>query len=179
VKIRWVNPKIDSEKSEKYKLKNTQPKADFKEIVDNLKHLPGALLPVLHAIQQQYGYIPDDSIAVIAQALNLSRAEVQGVISFYHDFKTAPTGDHTVHICRAEACQAMGARDLEKHAKNSLGVDYGETTEDGKITLEAAYCLGNCACSPSVRIDNRVYARVNGDRFDQLVTTLNGGSASD
>ena len=160
-------------------MNNTQHKADFKVIVDSLKHLPGALLLVLHAIQQQSGYIPHDSIAVIAQALNLSRAEVQGVISFYHDFKTAPTGNHIVHICRAEACQAMGARDLEKHAKSTLGVDYGETTADGKITLEAAYCLGNCACSPSVRIDDRIYARVNSDRFDELVSSIDGEMACD
>ncbi len=157
-------------------MENTKQSTQVKEIVDSLKHLPGALLPVLHAIQQQYGYIPDDSVAVIAPALNLSRAEVQGVISFYYDFKTAPTGDHIVHICRAEACQAMGSRDLEAHAKNTLEVDYGETTADGKITLEATYCLGNCACSPSVRIDDRIYARVSGDRFDQLIANLGGGT---
>ena len=155
--------------------KSTLQSTELEAIVDRLKDLPGALLPILQAIQEQNGYIPDPSVAVIARALNLSRAEVQGVISFYHDFKTSPTGTHTVQICRAEACQAMGSRDLEAHAKSTLGVDYGQTTADGKITLEATYCLGNCACSPSVRIDNSIYARVNDERFDQLINGLRKG----
>lgn len=155
--------------------KSTLQSTELEAIVDRLKDLPGALLPILHAVQERIGYIPDSSVAVIARALNLSRAEVQGVISFYHDFKTSPTGTHTVQICRAEACQAMGSRDLEVHAKSRLGIDYGETTADGDITLEATYCLGNCACSPSVRIDNSIYARVNDERFDQLINGLREG----
>lgn len=155
--------------------KSTLQSTELEAIVDRLKDLPGALLPILHAVQERIGYIPDSSVAVIARALNLSRAEVQGVISFYHDFKTSPTGTHTVQICRAEACQAMGSRDLEVHAKSRLGIDYGETTADGEITLEATYCLGNCACSPSVRIDNSIYARVNDERFDQLINGLREG----
>ena len=97
---------------------------------------------------------------LLPKASTLSRAEVHGVISFYHDFKTIPVGRHTVQICRAEACQSMGSRQLEAHAKQALGVDYGETTADGPFTLEPVYCLGNCACSPSVRIDDDIYARV-------------------
>lgn len=143
-------------------------------IVDQHRDLPGALLPLLHAIQAEFGFVPDDAVPVIASGLNLSRAEVHGVISFYHDFKTHPVGRHSVQICRAEACQAMGSRQLETHAKESLGIDYHQTTADGSISLEPVYCLGNCACSPSVRIDNRIYARVDREKFDSLVADLRG-----
>ena len=110
----------------------------------------------------------------IATGLNISRAEVHGVISFYHDFKTHPVGRNTVQICRAEACQSMGSRSLEAHAKETLGIDYHQTTADGSITLQEVFCLGNCACSPSVRINNDVFARVDQDRFDELVANIRG-----
>ena len=142
------------------------------DLVGQYKALPGALLPLLHAIQADVGYVPDTAVPIIAKGLNLSRAEVHGVISFYHDFKTTPVGRHTVQICRAEACQSMGSRQLEAHAKQALAVDYGETTTDGAITLEPVYCLGNCACSPSVRINDDIFARVDADRFDQLISDL-------
>jgi formate dehydrogenase subunit gamma len=141
-------------------------------LIDRYRGLPGALLPLLHAIQHELGHVPDDSVPAIASALNLSRAEVHGVVSFYHDFRVAPAGRHVVQICRAEACQAMGSRELEAHAKKSLQLAYGETTADGAITLEPVYCLGNCACSPSVRIDDSVFARVSPDRFDALLAQL-------
>ena len=132
----------------------------------------GPLLPVLHAVQDKLGYIPPDAVPMIAQALGLSRAEVQGVIGFYHDFRSAPAGEHVVHLCRAEACQAMGARELERHARERLGVGFGETTADGLFTLEPVYCLGNCACSPSVRIDDEIHARVSPAKFDELIERL-------
>ena len=132
----------------------------------------GALLPVLHAIQDKLGHVPPDAVPMIANALNLSRAEVHGVISFYHDFRTEPSGEHIVHLCRAEACQAMGARELEQHARERLGVGYGETTADGLFTLEPVYCLGNCACAPSIRINDDIHARVSAARFDELIADL-------
>jgi formate dehydrogenase subunit gamma len=132
----------------------------------------GALLPVLHAIQDKLGHVPPDAVPMIANALNLSRAEVHGVISFYHDFRTEPPGEHTVHLCRAEACQAMGSRELEQHARERLGVGYGQTTADGLFTLEPVYCLGNCACAPSIRINDDIHARVSAARFDELIAGL-------
>ena len=144
------------------------------DLVDQHKDLPGALLPLLHAIQNEVGYVPDSAVAHVASGLNLSRAEVHGVISFYHDFKTQPVGRNTVQICRAEACQSMGSRLLEAHAKETLGIDYHETTADGSISLEAVYCLGNCACSPSVRINDDVFARVDQNRFDELIADIRG-----
>ena len=139
------------------------------------RDVPGGLLPLLHGIHDALGFIPPDSVPAIARALHLSRAEVHGVISFYHDFRSAPGGCHTLQICRAEACQAMGSRQLEAHAKERLGIDYGGTTADGAITLEPVYCLGNCACSPSVRLDDEIHARVDAARLDQLLAGLGEG----
>ena len=144
----------------------------IRQDVDALKHKPGALLPILHAIQKRFGYVPKAAVPIIAEALQQTRAEIHGVISFYHHFRTSPPGSHVVQICRAESCQAMGARQLEGHAKKRLRIDYHQTTADGRITLEPVYCLGNCACSPSVSIDDRVYARVSSERFDELTEAL-------
>ena len=137
--------------------------------VQKFADTPGGLLPLLHEIQANLGFIPKDSVATIASGMGLSRAEVHGVISFYHDFHDQPRGQKTIHVCRAEACQAVGSRHLEAHVKNRLGVDYGETTADRRFSLEPVYCLGNCACGPSVRIADDVFARVDANRFDELL----------
>lgn len=133
---------------------------------------PGALLPILHAIQERLGYIPGEAIPRIAGALRQTRAEIAGVISFYADFRREPPGRHIIQICRAEACQAVGSRALEAHVQTRLGVGYHQTTPDARLTLEPVYCLGNCACGPSLRIDDSVYGRVGPGRFDQLMAAL-------
>ncbi len=140
-----------------------------REIAQAQAARPGALLPILHAIQDEAGYIPEAAVPVIAEVLSLSRAEVHGVISFYHLFRTEPPGARTLYICRAEACQSMGARALEAHVKDRLGVDYHETTADGRFSLEPIYCLGNCACSPAVMLRQEVYGRVDSARLDELL----------
>jgi len=142
------------------------------QIIESLQHKPGALLPILHAIQDSQGYIPPESIQMIADALQQTRAEVHGVVTFYHHFRLSPPGKHVVQICRAEACQARGVRALEAHAKNTLGVDYHGTTADREITLEPVYCLGNCACGPSIRVGDQIMGRVDAERFDTLVEEL-------
>jgi len=129
----------------------------------------GALMPVLHEVQHKLGHIPADAVPLIAKGLNLSRAEVRGVIGFYHDFHTEAGGETVIQVCRAEACQATGGRALEAHARERLGIDFGGTTADGRFTLEAVYCLGNCACTPSIRIGDAIHARVTPERFDELV----------
>jgi formate dehydrogenase subunit gamma len=148
----------------------------LKEIVesaiDSHQGKIGALLPVLHSIQEKLGHIPSESVPMIASAMSLSRAEVNGVMSFYHDFRTEPSGEHILHLCRAEACQAMGSRELEDHVKARLGIDYGETTADGLFTLEPVYCLGNCACAPSLRLNDDLHARVTAATFDALVAQV-------
>ena len=131
--------------------------------------MSGGLLPLLHEIQASLGHVPKDCVATIASGMELSRAEVHGVISFYHDFHDQPRGQTTIHLCRAEACQAMGSRKLEAHVKSRLGIEYGGTTEDGRFSLEPVYCLGNCACSPSIRIGDDVFARVDAKSFDKLL----------
>ncbi len=130
---------------------------------------PGALLPLLHAIQDTVGYVPESSYAPISKALSLSVAEVHGVVTFYHHFRTHKPGRHIIQICRAESCQAMGSEALEAHAKQCLNIDYHQTTADGAITLEPVYCLGNCALSPSVMIDEEVYGRVSPAELDVLI----------
>ncbi len=143
-----------------------------REVIDGLKHLPGATLPILHALQDRFGYVDTAAVPLIADALNLSRAEIHGVISFYHDFRAAPAGTHVVKLCRAEACQSMGCRALEAHAESRLGVAMGGTRADGRATLEAVYCLGNCALSPAVMIDGELHGRVDAARFDALMAEI-------
>jgi formate dehydrogenase subunit gamma len=150
---------------------NTQQQV-IEDVITALKNQPGALLPILHGIQDALGYIPSDAVPEIAKALNLSRAEVHGVISFYHYFRDTPSGRYTVHLCRAESCQAMGSKQLEQHVKAKLGIDYHETTADGKFSLEPVYCLGNCACSPAIQIDKDIYGRVSSDSFDCIINEL-------
>lgn len=130
---------------------------------------PGPLLQVLHAVQHRLRYIPEAAVPIIASALNLSRAEVHGVITFYHHFRRHPPGEHIVQICQAESCQAMRAEDLTRHAKQRLGVDFHQTTSDGRFTLEPVYCLGNCSCSPAIMIDADLHGRVTPETFDTLI----------
>jgi formate dehydrogenase subunit gamma len=141
-------------------------------IIAELKDKQGALLPILHGVQDALGYIPSDSVPAIAAALNLSRAEVHGVISFYHYFRDTPPGKRTVHLCRAESCQSMGSNALEAHVKTKLGIDYHETTADGQFSLEPVYCLGNCACSPAMQIGEEIYGRVSAESFDTIINDL-------
>jgi formate dehydrogenase subunit gamma len=135
------------------------------------KDLVGALLPALHAIQDALGYVPEAAIPRLADALKLSRAEVVGTLSFYHDFRTKPPGRHVLKVCRAEACQAMGGNALAEHVKERLGCDFKGTTPGGDVTLDEVYCLGNCACAPAVMIDGVLHGRVTRERFDVLAKT--------
>ena len=130
---------------------------------------PGPLLQVLHAVQDNLGYVPPAAVPVIANALNLSRADVHGVVTFYHHFRQAPAGRHVVQVCQAEACRANHCETLTAHAKQRLGVEFHGTTPDGKFTLEPVYCLGNCACGPSLMLDGELHGRVTADVFDALI----------
>lgn len=150
--------------------------ADLDALIQAHRTLPGATLPILHAIQDAWGYIPDEALPRIATALNLSRAEVQGVVSFYHHFRRTPPGRHVVQVCRAESCLAMGADALEAHVRASLGIDVHQTSADGAVTLEPVYCLGNCACSPSIRVDDDIHGRMSPRRFDAVVAELRATS---
>lgn len=146
--------------------------ASFSTLINTHSSRPGATLPILHAIQDRYGYVPDEALPLIASALNLSRAEIQGVVSFYPHFRRSPPGRHIVQICRAESCLAMGGKALEAHAKAQLGIDFHQTTTDRAVTLEPVYCLGNCACSPAIRVDDDLFGRVSARRFDAIVEEL-------
>ena len=137
--------------------------------IRELEQLPGALLPILHALQDEFGYIDAEAIPLVADRLNLSKAEVHGVVSFYHDFRHTPPGRHILRICRAEACQSMGCEALVAHVEERLGVKMGETTTDRSFTVEPVYCLGNCALSPSAMLDGKPYGRVSAQVADFLI----------
>jgi formate dehydrogenase subunit gamma len=151
---------------------NGWDKSAVAAIAQELKGEPGALLLILRRIQDEIGWIPQQSVPIIADALNLSRAEVHGVASFYHDFRHKPPGRHVLRLCRAESCQAMGAAALARYLKERLGIDFGQTTADGNITLDGVYCLGNCACSPAATVNGDLYGRVNPASLDRLIASL-------
>jgi len=129
----------------------------------------GPMLPILHDVQAAFGHVPEASVPMIAEALNLGRAEVHGVISFYHDFRSAPAGRHVVKICRAEACQAVGANALSERVLTTLGLGWGETSADGRVTVEPVYCLGLCACGPAAMVDGRVIGRADMARIEEAL----------
>ncbi len=139
------------------------------QIVADHMALEGPLLPILHAVQAAFGHVPQAALPVIADGLNLTKAEVHGVMSFYHDFREHPAGQHVIKLCRAEACQAMGADRLAEHVKQALGVDFHGTTADGKVTLEPIFCLGLCACAPAALVDGKVIGRLDADRIDAVI----------
>ena len=149
--------------------KATWDEGDARAVIARFTPLKGGLMEALHGLQATFGYIPSESYALLAGGFNLSRAEVYGVKSFYHDFRSTPAGRHVVQICQAESCQARGSRALTAHAQEKLGVKLGETSADGHFTLEAVYCLGNCAVSPNITLDGKLQARVSAERFDALV----------
>jgi formate dehydrogenase subunit gamma len=141
-------------------------------VVDEWRGAEGPLLPILHGIQQEFGYVPSESLPVVAQALNLSRAEVHGVMSFYHDFREQPAGRHVLKVCQAEACQSMGSDAVAARIKKLLGIDFHETTKDGSVRLEPVYCLGLCACSPSAMLDGEVIGRLDNEKIDEMVAEV-------
>ncbi|PDT06157.1 formate dehydrogenase subunit gamma [Rhizobium chutanense] len=143
--------------------------ARTRAIVADLRFLEGPLLPILHGVQDEFGYVPQEALPVIAEELNLSRAEVHGVMTFYHDYRNHPAGRHVLKLCRAEACQSMGGDAVAERVKTLLGIDFHQTTLDGSVTLEPVYCLGLCACAPSAMLDGEVYGRIDNQMAAELV----------
>lgn len=129
----------------------------------------GALLPILHDLQEEFGYVPKAALPLLAENLNISRAEVYGVVTFYHDFHLEPHGEHTITLCSAEACQSVGSRRLAEHAKARLSLDWGETSPDGRVTLKQTFCLGLCACGPAAMIDDKPVARLTPQKLDAIM----------
>ncbi len=141
-------------------------------IVDRHSLREGPLLPILHDVQEEFGHIPADALPVIAKALNLSRAEVHGVVSFYHDYRTQPAGRHVLKVCRAEACQSMGGEAIATQLERELGVAFGNTSADGTVTLEKVYCLGLCACAPAAMLDGKVIGRLDGRKVESIARAV-------
>jgi formate dehydrogenase subunit gamma len=151
-------------------MNKTYDKAAADELIEEIGAAPEMLVQILNAFVDKFSCISEEAIRHVADRLNLSRADVHGVVSFYHDHRTQPAGKRLVKICQAESCQAMGSDALTAHAEKSLGLEMHETSDDGEVTLEPIYCLGNCACSPAIMIGNRVYGRVDAKRFDELIS---------
>lgn len=147
----------------------------IRHALEKWRDTPGALLPILHALQDELGYVPPEAVPAIAAELNLSRAEVHGVVSYYHHFRQTPPGRHVLRVCRAEACQAVGADALIAHVQKTLGCGFHETSPDGSVSLEPVYCLGQCAAGPAVSVDEvRLYGRVTPEAMDALLAELRG-----
>ncbi|SEB82193.1 formate dehydrogenase gamma subunit [Rhizobiales bacterium GAS188] len=142
------------------------------EIIGRYREEEGATLPILHALQEVFGCVPEAAVPLVAEALNLSRAEVHGVVTFYHDFRREPPGRHVLKLCRAEACQAMGGEQLAAQAQARLGIGFGATTTDGRVTLEPIYCLGLCALAPSAMLDGRLHGRLDKTRLESLLAEI-------
>lgn len=141
-------------------------------VVNDLKGLQGPLLPILHGIQNEFGCVPGESVPVIAELLNLSRAEVHGVVTFYHDYRSHPAGRHVLKLCRAEACQSMGGDEMAAKMQQLLGIGFHETTKDGAVTLEPVYCLGLCACAPSAMLDGEVIGRLDAEKVEEIAAEV-------
>ena len=144
------------------------------EIVAAHSSLDGPVMPILHALQEEFGCIPEEAVPLVATALNLSRAEIHGTITFYHDFRRRPPGRHVLKLCRAEACQAMNGPQLARDLLDSLGMDWGATTQDGSLTIEGVYCLGLCACAPSALYDGEPVGRLDREKLDAVVREAGG-----
>jgi len=141
-------------------------------VINELKGLEGPLLPILHGIQDEFGYVPGESLPVIAELLNLTKAEVHGVVTFYHDYRNHPAGRHVLKLCRAEACQSMGGDALAAKLQQLLGIGFHETTKDGSVTLEPVYCLGLCACAPSAMLDGEMIGRLDADKIEEIAAEV-------
>lgn len=151
---------------------DTDVAAKTEAIVGRLKALEGPLLPILHDVQEEFGHVPQAALPVIAEGLNLSRAEVHGVVSFYHDYRDQPAGRHVIKLCRAEACQSMGGDDIAERLLELLGIDWHETSSDGAVTVEPVYCLGLCACAPAAMVDGDVIGRFDADAAASLAKAV-------
>jgi formate dehydrogenase subunit gamma len=160
-------------------LVSTDHEAVVSAALEKYSSTEGALLPILHEIQDALGYIPPDTIDVIGKGINRSRAEVHGVVSFYHHFRTHKPGRHIIQVCRSEACQAVGALGVIEKLKRTLGIDFHESTSDGQITLEPIYCLGHCACAPALMVNGEPRAKMTPDLVDSLVNELRTKSHDD
>jgi len=141
-------------------------------VIDEFKGLEGPLLPILHGIQEEFGHVPAETLPIIAEALNISRAEVHGVVTFYHDFRSHPAGRHVLKLCRAEACQSMGGDAIAAQVQQLFGIGFHETTKDGSVTLEPVYCLGLCACSPTAMLDGELIGRLDADKVEEIAAEV-------
>ncbi|MFD9899324.1 formate dehydrogenase subunit gamma [Mesorhizobium sp. NPDC059025] len=151
---------------------STEIAARTAALIGEMKSLEGPLLPILHGIQEEFGYVPQEALPVIAEALNLSRAEVHGVATFYHDYRKQPAGRHVLKLCQAEACQSMGSDVIAAKVKQALGIGFHETAKDNSVTLEPVYCLGLCACAPSAMLNGEVIGRLDDEAIDEIVAEV-------